>query len=97
MDAVASRLSGKIGPVVEKEHNVTVLAERPQNLRGAENSHIFRILQAHLQTGHLFGIKGGGEGLAEGDRIKLRRGDKVEPTGAHFRGLFFFTFSSSCG
>src|SRR5260221_9374373 len=64
MDAVAARLGGEIGPVVEQESDAAPLRYWQQNVAGAFDVVIRRVFQAELYAGDVAGVEGLRQGVA---------------------------------
>ncbi len=79
MDAIAARLGGEIGPVVEQEGGAAPLRDRLQDVAGAPDVVIGGLFQAKLHAGDVARVEGLRQRVAKAQGIECRRRHQIEP------------------
>ena len=80
MHAVGAAGDGDVGPVVDDEGRVALLADRPEHVAGAPQRIVVDVLEPELDARDVVGVERLREHVAERRRIELRRRDEIEPT-----------------
>jgi len=81
MNAVAAGIGGEIGPVVNEEGNIPVLASRPQNVDGTADGVVVGGFKAKLDAIDIARVQRFRQDIGERRRLKARRGNQVQPAG----------------
>ena len=78
MDAVATGVAGKVGPVVHNQIDAALARHRQQNFGLAAHRIIVDILEPQLHAGDIAGIQRHRQRIAERRRIDARRRNQIK-------------------
>ena len=81
MHAVAAKLGGQVGPIVQDECDIPFLDERHQRCGGSADRVVANLLEAELHARDVARVERGGEPRGERRCIKARRRHKIKAAG----------------